>query len=117
MATGRSLGKILVAFVVVLLVAGAAAWCAVKVFRSNLPPYMDSLSYGVYLQGNDITSAEASEASTEESCSVACLHDTRCRAMSFIERPWGGGVCQLKDKVPKGRRADDAISAVKIFPL
>jgi len=117
MADKRSLVKLLVAFVVVLFVSGSALWWAPKVFRSGSPPYMDSLTYGVYLQGNDITSPEASQATTEESCSAACLHDERCRAMSFVEAPWGGGVCQLKDKVPKSRRADDAISAVKIFPL
>jgi PAN domain len=122
MADKYSQGKSVVALAVILVIVGSAFRWAPRVFHSRLfhsgaPPYMASPIYGVYLQGNDFASAEAAEATTERSCLAACLHDERCHAMSFVEAPWGGGVCRLKDKVPKGRRADDAVSAVKIIPL
>jgi hypothetical protein len=77
---------------------------------------MDESMYGVYLVGNNLESPLTAEATTEKSCRQACQLETRCKAMSFIEEPWGGGECRLKDKVPPGTQASIAISAVKVYP-
>jgi hypothetical protein len=115
MANEGSLGKPLIALAALLLVAGTVLWWGHKVF-AKAPPYMDKLMYGVYLQGNDIESKDAEDANTEEQCSKSCLQDSRCKAMSFVESQWGGGVCRLKDKVSARSSAWAAISAVKVFP-
>lgn len=113
MASESSLSKPLVALGALLFVAATVSWWGPK--RLPSPPYMDKMAYGVYLQGNDIESKLAEDAFTEEQCSEACLQDSRCRAMSFVESPWGGGVCRLKDKVSTRSSAWNAISAVKVF--
>jgi PAN domain len=114
-ANEGSLGKPLVLLTTLLFVAGTAFWWGHKHFPQP-PTHMDNLMYGVYLQGNDIESKDAEGAMTEEQCSRSCLQDSRCRAMSFVESQWGGGVCRLKDKVSVRSSALIAISAVKVFP-
>lgn len=112
MAIQGSLAKLLVAFLAVLL-AASIAWT--RFLRAKTHPSMDDLMYGVYLQGNDLKSDLADDANSEEQCSNVCQDDVRCKAMSFVESPWGGGVCQIKDKVGARTPARNAISAVKRF--
>jgi len=109
-----SLWKIVAVAAVALAIGGAAPWWWMKTFRSNLPPYMDDMEYGVYFQGSDFKDPRADEATTEESCRKACLENSRCQAISFVKRPWGGGECRLKDSVPRRYRGAGAVSAVKI---
>ena len=113
MATQGSLTKLLVVFLAVLL-AASIAWT--RYLRANTHPSMDDLMYGVYLQGNDLKSELADDANSEEQCWNICQDDARCKAMSFVESPWGGGVCRIKDKVGARTPASNAISAVKRFP-
>ncbi|HZD94565.1 MAG TPA: PAN domain-containing protein [Candidatus Sulfotelmatobacter sp.] len=113
MATQVSLTKSLVALLIILL-AGSVAWTTF--LHSKARPYMGELMYGVYLPGNDIESALANEADSEEQCSDVCLQDGRCKAMSFVQRSWGGGVCRIKNKVPARSAASNGISAVKVIP-
>jgi hypothetical protein len=116
MANEGSVGKPLVVLAALLFVAGIILWWGHN-HLPQPPTHMGDLMYGVYLQGNDIESKDAEGAQTEEQCSRSCLEDSRCQAMSFIEsRPWGGGVCRLKDKVSARSSAPVAISAVKVFP-
>jgi hypothetical protein len=117
MAANRLLVKVLATLAITLLLGSTAPWWWHKAIPSDAPPYMDEMVYGVYLPGNNLENPLAAEANTEESCSRLCLQDTRCKAMSFIEKPWGGGECRLKDKVPPRTNAPIAISAVKVYPL
>ena len=116
MAVKRSLRIVLAALAVILFIDAATFRWQHKSFHSGAPPYMDKPMYGVYLVGNNLESSLAVEATTEKSCLQACQFETRCKAMSFIEEPWGGGECRLKDKVPPGTQASIAISAVKVYP-
>ncbi|HVG92708.1 MAG TPA: PAN domain-containing protein [Alphaproteobacteria bacterium] len=113
MVTQRSLTKLFVAFLAVLLAANIA-WT--RFLHAKAHPSMDDLMYGVYLQGNDLNSESADDANSEEQCSNVCQDDARCKAMSFVESPWGGGVCRIKDKVGARTPASNAISAIKRFP-
>jgi PAN domain len=110
-----SRGKPLVVLATLLFVAGTVPWWGPRLMPLS-PPYMDKMMYGVYLQGNDIESKLAEDANSEEQCSRACLQDSCCRAMSFVESEWGGGVCRLKDKVSTRSSGWNAISAEKAFP-
>ena len=112
MATQVSLTKLLVAFLVLL--AASIAWTGF--LRAKAHPSMGDLMDGVYLQGNDLNSEAADDANSEEQCSNVCQDDARCKAMSFVESPWGGGVCRIKDKVGTRTPASNAISAIKRFP-
>jgi PAN domain len=117
MESEGSLRKTIAVAVMALIVVATPQWWWAKVFQANFTPYMDEMEYGVYFQGSDFEDKMAAEANTEESCMTACRENSRCKAMSFVLRPWGGGECRLKDSVPRRYPAVDAISSVKISPL
>jgi PAN domain len=114
MATQSSFTRFVAALLITFL-AGGVAWTKYLHAKAARPSMYD-LMYGVYLRGNNIESDLAADANSEEQCSNVCREDTRCKAMSFVQHPWGGGVCQLKDRVPEPTPATDAVSAVKYQP-
>ena len=72
---------------------------------------MTPLEVNTNRQGNDIRWFQVN---TAAQCSLECLKDINCKAITFVENPQGG-VCWLKNAVPPPTQQPGLISSVKRF--
>jgi hypothetical protein len=124
LAEESSLNKIIVAVIIALAVGSSSPWWWKYVSPpsptptptpARQSPYMGELMYGINFQGRDIDNLLTAQ--TEGACSESCRKNDRCKAMTFVKNPTGsGGVCWLKDAVSTRSKANNMISAQKIYP-
>jgi len=79
-------------------------------------PYMSELEINTNRQGGDIVNIDKPEVNTAGDCSVLCLQNVQCMAMTFVSHPTGGGICWLKDSLPSPSHRPGMTSAAKVLP-